>query len=54
MIHFLLCDKCRAPSTRIFWPGYPYKEQALCTPCYEALLRPCGETESRPTAPETR
>jgi hypothetical protein len=51
MIHYLLCDQCRAPSTQILWPGYPYKEQALCTRCYEASLRPAGETEWLPTAP---
>jgi hypothetical protein len=50
MIHYLLCDKCRAPSTQILWPGHPYKEQALCTRCYEAAVRPVGETEWLPTA----
>jgi hypothetical protein len=50
MIHYLLCDKCRAPSTQILWPGYPYLEQALCTRCYEAAVRPAGEATLLSTA----
>jgi hypothetical protein len=52
MLLYLLCDACRAPSTRIIWPGYPGKEQALCDRCYLNTIKPIAGGED-PPAPTT-
>jgi hypothetical protein len=54
MLLYLFCDRCRAPSTRIIYPGWPGREAVYCARCYAATLKPiAGGAESDDSTGET-
>ena len=54
MLFYLLCDHCRAPSTKLLYPGWPGKEASYCERCYAATLKPvAGGAESTSSTSET-
>ena len=52
MLFYLLCDRCRAPSTRIVNFGWPGEEAVYCEACYAAALPTLADGAASDTLPQ--